>query len=128
MDEKENKELELNLEDILREFGSDTAEILDEAVSEMPIAQEPPLEERLKEFLEPEEPEDEEVPQEAAVEEDGDVKEYVPSEKKTVTTNTIRIDPKDLKNALKDQPVPMGQTQRFEPISEEEIQPEVPTG
>ena len=101
MDEKENKELELNLEDILREFGSDTAEILDEAVSEMPIAQEPPLEERLKEFLEPEEPEDEEVPQEAAVEEDEDVKEYVPSEKKTVTTNTIRIDPKDLKNALK---------------------------
>ena len=124
MDEKEKKELELNLEDILREFGSDPGEMLDEAVSEMPIAQEPPLEERLKAFLEPEEVQavSEEIPEEA-VEEDEDVKEFIPSEKKSVTTNTLRVDPRELMKGDKNRPVPMGQTQRFEPIGGE-VQPE----
>lgn len=120
MDEKENLDLELNLEDILREFGSADPldeEILEEAASEMPIAQELPLEERLKVFLEPEM---EDLP------EDEDVKEYIPSEKKPVTTNTIRIDPADLKSADKDRPVPTGETQRFDPITQEQAQ--VPTG
>lgn len=126
MDEKENLDLELNLEDILREFGSADPldeEILEEAASEMPIAQELPLEERLKVFLEPEtpaQPEMEDLP------EDEDVKEYIPSEKKPVTTNTIRIDPADLKSADKDRPVPTGETQRFDPITQEQAQ--VPTG
>lgn len=126
MDERENMELELNLEDILREFGGDGEAPLDEAVSEMPIAQEPPLQERLKEFLQLEEPEEEPAVQEE--DEDEDVKEYVPSEKKPVTTNTVRIDPKELKSALKDRPVPMDQTQRFDPITEAEAQQEVPKG
>lgn len=126
MEEKDNKELELNLEDILREFGGDTAEVLDEAVSEMPIAQEPPLQERLKAFLEPEEPAQEEPEQAEA--EDEDVKEYVPSEKKAVTTNTIRIDPKDLKNGEKSMAVPTGATQRFAPVSEEDLQQEALKG
>ena len=142
MDERENNELEFRLEDILREFGS--GEVTPEAASDMPIAQEPPLEERLKAFLAPEEPEEEPAESEDEPEEDWededwededwedeDVKEYVPSEKKAaapVTSDTVRIDPDALKRADKNRSVPSGQTQRFAPITDAAVEPEVPTG
>lgn len=135
MDEREN---ELNLEDILKEFGTapEEPEAMEAAIAEMPIAQEPPLEERLKALLgsageKKEEPEDE------------DVKRYVPSTEKAdpaMSGQTVRMDPEKIKAAMKsaqaspdatirfqplgDQAAMEGGTIRFEPISGKE-QPEV---
>lgn len=118
MDEKEKDELELDLEDILKEF-SGQGEVLEEAVADMPIAQEPPLEERLRALLGEEEKEE---PAELPPDEDEDVKKYVPSGKKSspMTDHTIRIDLQELKSAPKDQPVPTDGTIRFEPLSGED--------
>lgn len=73
MDDKQNRvspEEELNLDDILKEFGGGTPApentLLEEALAQMPIAQEPPLEERLKMFL-------------SQPDEDEDVKRYEPA-------------------------------------------------
>ncbi|MBO7741015.1 MAG: hypothetical protein J6S21_00535, partial [Victivallales bacterium] len=73
MDDKQNRvspEEELNLDDILKEFGGGTPApentLLAEALAEMPIAQEPPLEERLKMFR-------------SQPDEDEDVKRYAPA-------------------------------------------------
>lgn len=145
MDEKENKEPELNLEDILREFGGESEDPLAQEAAEMPIAREQPLEQRLKEFLEPQdtaEPEPEQP-------DDGDVKEYIPGKTETgassqTTTDdatrrfppvtgqeespaqagTIRFEP--LKDRVKPEPTTDG-TIRFAPLEEPMEQAQEPS-
>lgn len=144
----DEKDYELNLEDIMKEFGSgaeDEPESMEEALSQMPIAQEPPLEERLRallgmdgeeqteeenpveQILAPQEelPELEEILQEQWLSEtpmdqaEEDVKPYVPaSEKPAVSSKTLRVDPEEIKAALKAQEATADATIRFEPLAD----------
>lgn len=95
MDEKE-KELEFDLDDILREFGGETA------------PEEPQRETAEEDAQEPEE----------AVQEPADREPAAPAETpEPVTGDTIRLD--DLANAVKEKDTGED-TRRFQPVSEEE--------
>lgn len=139
-------EQELSLEDIMKEFSvqTDDTDALEKAREEMPIAQGPSLEERLKEFL----PDSQETPaqteavpadppaEEAVNEEDltipddrlkpflqeadEDVKRFVPNTEKAapaIPGLTIRINPDEIKAAMKEAEPTEAATIRFEPVA-----------
>lgn len=117
MDELENQEI-LDVEDIMKEFSGadDSDEMLSQALGEMPIAQEPPLEERLRALQ-----------QWSCPEGDEDVKRFVPQTKQAdpaVDGQTRRIDPEAVRAALEqedakefDPVAATNETVRFEPLS-----------
>lgn len=110
MDEHEMDQ-ELNIEDILKEFAAqeEPADVPEEAADQIPFANEPPLEERLKAFLQdPDEVEE-------------DVKRYVPNTEKAdpaMEDQTIRIDSEKIRQAVTPRETPDGGTIRFEPVRE----------
>lgn len=120
MDELENQEI-LDVEDIMKEFSGmdDSDETLSQALDEMPIAQEPPLEERLRALRQWSSPEGDE-----------DVKRFVPQTKQAdpaVDGQTRRIDPEAIRAALEQEDAKefdpgsvSGDTVRFEPVAAEE--------
>lgn len=114
MDEKEllNETGALSLEDILKEFGQEgegqPENWMEQAAMEMPIAQEPPLEERLKLYL-------------GQTGEDSDVKQYIPqtgTPDPAMEGQTIRMDPEKLRSAMESSAVSTDATVRFEPLGE----------
>lgn len=113
MDEHEQNQ-ELSLEDILKEFSTqpEEPEVLEEAADQMPIAQEPPLEERLKGIL-----------QEA----DEEVKRFVPDTDKAdpaIEGQTIRIDTKEVLQAAMRKKDSDGTATHSEPSEQEAPQPQ----
>ena len=103
----------LDLEDILKEFGEGSdaqpEPLMEQAASEMPIAQEPPLEQRLKQYL-------------GQSDGDEDVKEYVPHAQApdpAMEGQTVRMDPEKIRSAA-EKAVTNDETVRFEPLGEVE--------
>lgn len=119
MDERDivndTPDLELDLEDILKEFGegseSQPEPLMELAAAEMPIAQEPPLEQRLKLYL-------------SQTDEDEDVKEFVPQSQASgsaMTDETVRMDLDAVRAAMGDKnAVTTDATVRFEPLGDVE--------
>jgi len=116
MDEKEllHETEDLNLEDILKEFGeageAQPEPLMEQAAAEMPIAQEPPLEERLKLYL-------------GQTDEDADVKEYIPQTETpdpAMEGQTVRVDPAEIRAAMEKNAVSSDETIRFEPLGNAE--------
>ena len=119
MDELENQEI-LDVEDIMKEFSGmdDSDETLSQALDEMPIAQEPPLEERLRALQQWNRPEGDE-----------DVKRFVPQTRQAdpaVDGQTRRIDSEAVRAAMEQDdsaaPEPAaatGETIRFQPVASE---------
>lgn len=118
MDEKELiEEIEaFDLDDIMKEFGEEAEPqpepLMELAAAEMDIAQEPPLEERLKLYL-------------GQVDEDADVKRYVPQTETpdpAMEGETVRIDPAEIRAAAEKTAVTTDATVRFEPLGNIETQ------
>lgn len=116
MDEKDRNEqypeaAELNLDDILKEFGAEAeveTEVMAQAVEQMSIAREKPLTERLKELLaESEAAGDRVVPQTETAD-------------PAIEGQTIRMDPKEIREALLEAQQPNDdKTIRFEPVEDQ---------
>lgn len=101
----------LNLEDILKEFAADAPEgEADRQVrSQMPIAAEPPLEQRLKSMFAEPEPEPEPAPEPEAK------PEPEPEENPAMTGETRVVDTEAIREAAGREPS-QTDTQRFEPL------------
>ena len=119
--EKNSLEPELSLEDILKEFGAADAPEAEEDLqvrSQMPIAAEPPLQERLKAMFAQPEPEPESEPEQP--------QETPEEEAPQAESDTRVVDTQAVREAL-DQAPSQSDTVRFEPLGEvTQEQPEAP--